>query len=513
MTQINFLDQLLEEQADLTAVERFSKVHDEMDELGKPALESNYKALIPSRNPKEGEQYSFEVNLDACTGCKACVVGCHHMNGLAEAETWREVNTLKSGEEGKANVQHLTSACHHCLEPGCATGCPVQAYEKDESTGVVYHLDDQCIGCRYCELKCPYEVPQFNETLGIVRKCDMCIGRLKEGEAPACVQSCPNEAIEIKLVNKEEIRSESGSGRSLPGNPSSDYTSPTTRYVGQESQTWARTERKPQLAHGHLPLATMLPLTQLGFGMLVASGFAGAHSSVFGWLILMAGLAVAPLHLGRPQLAWKAFLGARTSWLSREMLAFGPFAGLASLWMAFEIAPYLGLGEMVDSFFWVEMPLFIGMLLTGIASVFCSAMIYVDTPRPLWKYGGTFQRFSGSVLLGAAAGLSSAVDLTLAYGCFVVALGLKVYGETGVFRNLRAHPELEETVTLIRSHLLGRQKLRWVAYVVVALFVPLVSLMFTIPLLLIMLWVEVDERHDFFRAGIAPGEMRNSGHN
>src|SRR6266566_3266557 len=87
-----------------------------------------------------------------------------------------------------------------CLEPACMHGCPVGAYEKDALTGIVRHLDDQCIGCRYCMLTCPYEVPQYCVRKGIVRKCDMCADRLAESEAPACVQACPNEAIAIRIV-------------------------------------------------------------------------------------------------------------------------------------------------------------------------------------------------------------------------------------------------------------------------------------------------------------------------
>ena len=52
------------------------------------------------------------------------------------------------------------------------------AYEKDPVTGIVRHLDDQCIGCSYCILKCPYDVPKYSRARGIVRKCDMCHSRL-----------------------------------------------------------------------------------------------------------------------------------------------------------------------------------------------------------------------------------------------------------------------------------------------------------------------------------------------
>src|SRR6478735_7329844 len=82
---------LLDTQQTLTAVERFSKQH---DEAGLPAQAKYYRDLIPLERPKAGEQYAFEVDLDACTGCKACVAACHTMNGLDETEVWRTVGLL-----------------------------------------------------------------------------------------------------------------------------------------------------------------------------------------------------------------------------------------------------------------------------------------------------------------------------------------------------------------------------------------------------------------------------------
>src|SRR5204863_9647202 len=99
---------------------------------------------------------------------------------LEEGGAWR-VASLVDGlrvDNALAFQQTVTSACHHCVDPACLSGCPVDAYEKDPVTGIVKHLDDQCIGCSYCTLTCPYEVPSFNHRLGIVRKCDMCSDRL-----------------------------------------------------------------------------------------------------------------------------------------------------------------------------------------------------------------------------------------------------------------------------------------------------------------------------------------------
>ncbi|TWT46388.1 Anaerobic dimethyl sulfoxide reductase chain B [Thalassoglobus neptunius] len=192
------LTRLLDEQKTLTAVEEFSINH---DQESAPSQSRYYSKLMPVSVPGEGEQYAFEVELDRCSGCKACVTACHSLNGLDESETWRDVGLLIGGTESNPVMQHVTTACHHCVEPGCLTACPVNAYEKDPQTGIVRHLDDQCFGCQYCTLACPYNVPKYHSKKGIVRKCDMCSSRLDVGEAPACVQACPHEAISIKVVN------------------------------------------------------------------------------------------------------------------------------------------------------------------------------------------------------------------------------------------------------------------------------------------------------------------------
>ncbi|HLP26614.1 MAG TPA: 4Fe-4S dicluster domain-containing protein, partial [Acidobacteriota bacterium] len=195
----DFLAELLVEQQRLqTPVAQFSALHD----FSPSALQSfNPSRLVPLSAPRAGEQYAFEVDLDACTGCKACVSACHALNGLDENETWRDTGQLLGCGSAAPVAQTITTACHHCEDPGCLNGCPVLAYEKDPLTGIVRHLDDQCIGCQYCILKCPYDVPKYNARLGIVRKCDLCHQRLAHGEAPACAQACPTQAIRVVVVS------------------------------------------------------------------------------------------------------------------------------------------------------------------------------------------------------------------------------------------------------------------------------------------------------------------------
>ena len=428
------IDDLLAEQRSLTAVEKFSRLH---EANGVPAQEKFYRDLIPLTAPKPGEQYAFEVNLDQCSGCKACVSACHSLNGLDENETWRGVGMLIGTTPAPAAdssfilhpssfQQHVTTACHHCVEPACADGCPVLAYDKDPLTGIVRHLDDQCIGCQYCVMKCPYDVPKFSPKKGIVRKCDMCTSRLAVGEAPACVQACPHEAIKITLVKQFDIRTQfraNGKKNSfLPSTPAPQITLPTTRYVSKHplpANLFSADQNALRLDHAHWPLVFMLVFTQAAAGMFVAATVAGVAGftallqplNLVALSILNLGLFAAPLHLGKPLKAWRAFLGWRKSWLSREIIAFNKFAALAAaatvlVWLPFLTAKVPKLEELLQKLpAWVpplekfSVPLTLGAALVGLACVFVSGMVYVDTKRACWSPRFSFGNFFGTALL------------------------------------------------------------------------------------------------------------------
>ncbi len=385
------VEELLAEQQTLqTPVARFSIHHD-----SEPALATVYRDLIPLSVPGVGEQYAFEVELDSCSGCKSCVSGCHSLNGLDEHETWRDVGFITGGDAANPFLQTITSACHHCADPACMNGCPVLAYEKDPITGIVRHLDDQCIGCSYCILKCPYDVPKFSERLGIVRKCDMCHGRLSEGEAPACVQACPTQAIRIVTVPVAARSADTASF--LAAAPDPAYTQPTTRYVSKRGlpfNTKAADRGALRVQHAHWALIFLLVLTQAGYGLLL-----GGEAVWTGRILILLGLAASGAHLGQPLRAWRIFLGWRRSWLSREAMLFGASAGAlgAGFTLQFPLFERLGLPAEIAALLEV-----VGLAL-GMAGVGCSIMIYVDTHRQSWAWPASSLRMAGTFTIAALA--------------------------------------------------------------------------------------------------------------
>ena len=164
-----------------------------------------FAALPPPPGP--GEQYRFHFDMTKCIGCKCCVVACNEQNGNPADILWRRVGEIEDGTYPDTLRHYLSMGCNHCLEPTCMTGCPVDAYSKDGPTGIVRHSTDICIGCQYCTWNCSYGVPQYNPERG-VGKCDMCYGRLTQGQHLACVAACPEGAIRIETVRTAEWREE-----------------------------------------------------------------------------------------------------------------------------------------------------------------------------------------------------------------------------------------------------------------------------------------------------------------
>src|SRR4029453_18287125 len=184
---------------------------------------------MPARAPDPGEQYRFHVDMGACIGCKCSGVACNEQNGNPAPINWRRVGEIEGGWFPSTSRSYLSMGCHHCLEPTCLQGCPVDAYTKDSITGIVRHSADACIGCQYCTWNCSYGVPQYNPERGVVGKCDMCHGRLSLGQSPACVSACPEGALAIEIVNVAEWRDSVESNAATLGLPIDDGSLSTTR--------------------------------------------------------------------------------------------------------------------------------------------------------------------------------------------------------------------------------------------------------------------------------------------
>ncbi len=152
------------------------------------------------------------VDTTLCIGCQGCEAACREANALPEPatagderpfatrretgpESFTVVNRgLQLGRDG--GERFAKTQCLHCVEPACASACPVRALEKTASGPVVYHAN-LCIGCRYCMVACPFGVPKYEyaKTVPYVRKCDFCARRQANGKPPACSDVCPSGAL------------------------------------------------------------------------------------------------------------------------------------------------------------------------------------------------------------------------------------------------------------------------------------------------------------------------------
>lgn len=146
-----------------------------------------------------------------CVGCKACVVACKEANqmapdvdgygaGLYDApESLNEYtkNIIQLHRDDQANeLSYVKKQCMHCVDPACVGACMLGALSKGKF-GVVSYDPSKCVGCRYCEVACPFGVPKFEwaKKAPKIVKCELCNHRLAEGKQPACSEVCPREAV------------------------------------------------------------------------------------------------------------------------------------------------------------------------------------------------------------------------------------------------------------------------------------------------------------------------------
>jgi formate dehydrogenase iron-sulfur subunit len=147
-----------------------------------------------------------------CIGCRKCESACNKVNELPQPETpFDELKLLETKRrtdasaytvvnrfpQEKQTATFVKKQCNHCLEPACASVCFVKAFKKQKSGAVTYDAS-LCVGCRYCMVACPFNIPAYEYDSALtprVMKCTMCQPRLEKGQLPGCVEACPSEAL------------------------------------------------------------------------------------------------------------------------------------------------------------------------------------------------------------------------------------------------------------------------------------------------------------------------------
>ncbi len=178
-------------------------------------------------------QYGFYIDTTRCTGCKTCELSCKDDNDLDIGVNWRRIYEYGGGswvqnEDGTWNqdvfAYHVSISCNHCDQPACTKACPTGAMHKREQDGLVAVNAEVCVGCRYCEMACPYGAPQFDPEKKLMTKCDGCFDRVEQGLQPICVGSCPLRALEFGPI--DELRAKYGDRADIAPLPDSGMTKP-----------------------------------------------------------------------------------------------------------------------------------------------------------------------------------------------------------------------------------------------------------------------------------------------
>ena len=154
------------------------------------------------------EFYGVLVDTTRCIGCRACEKACAGEHGFPVPDTandgaletqrktsetaWTVVNRF---DTSKGDV-FVKTRCMHCWQPACTAACLTNAMFKTEQGPVIWR-SSKCMGCRFCMVSCPFDIPKFeyHEWNPKIQKCNLCFDRLQEGKKPACVEACPTDAL------------------------------------------------------------------------------------------------------------------------------------------------------------------------------------------------------------------------------------------------------------------------------------------------------------------------------
>ena len=152
------------------------------------------------------QEKALLIDIKRCIGCLSCETACKQLHGFGTDPEPTLSDTAFTVVEARGD-KFVRKLCMHCEDPACASACPVGAIGKTPLGPVVYNAD-KCIGCRYCMLACPYQVPRYQWTklAPFVKKCDLCTDRMKAGKPTACAEACPVQAT--VFGNRDELINE-----------------------------------------------------------------------------------------------------------------------------------------------------------------------------------------------------------------------------------------------------------------------------------------------------------------
>ena len=160
------------------------------------AVEASTRPVAPA------DAVGMLYDATRCIGCQACVTACKTANNLPgnlydpPKDLDGSTKNIIKLYEGDGEKSYMKQQCMHCIDPGCVNACMIGAFKKREF-GIDTWDKDRCIGCRYCQVACPYNIPKFQWDTAVpeIVKCELCNHMLARGEEPGCCQACPKEAV------------------------------------------------------------------------------------------------------------------------------------------------------------------------------------------------------------------------------------------------------------------------------------------------------------------------------
>ena len=179
--------------------------------------------------PRSTKQLVLMIDIERCTGCRACEAACKLENRLGESIFRNRVYWIPPASPAD-RWQFVVTVCQQCVRPACLRACGAAAIAKDPATGVVMVEETKCTGCQECVLACPYGAMSFDFRRHKADKCNLCFDRRNSGRGgPACAAACPGRAI--TFGDRTELLAEAAAEERLRRNLDHFGLIPSTVYL------------------------------------------------------------------------------------------------------------------------------------------------------------------------------------------------------------------------------------------------------------------------------------------